>query len=342
MAFENPILLVAVASFACLLIATWVKSQYGWSAAVVVGGCSIVTLALVWTNYQVFSISDWASGSLWRSLVVFLPPLLIGTFVVVWQKPANRELEANPVQPEVAGQEVSSRSVASWLQTGSWLLALAIVPGLITLIPRIHISGVPFVGSVVNPGWPSDFKFTQIMWWAVSSILIYVLVPVLYSRVFRQRIRSYGLSLSFVKTEITLFLLVAPVIAALVWLATADIRFQHMYPFYSMQPNDPNGVTKLLIFEAMYGLSFVALEFFFRGFLVHAGNRVVGVHAVALMASSYCLIHLGKPMPECLSSLIGGLLLGFVSLRLKSIAVGVVAHLTMAWGTDAAVLWRSS
>jgi hypothetical protein len=55
------------------------------------------------------------------------------------------------------------------------------------------------------------------------------------------------------------------------------------------------------------------------------------------MAFAYCLLHLGKPMPECAASLVGGLILGFVSLRLKSIAVGVVAHLTLAWGVDAAV-----
>lgn len=314
-------MLLAVTAVACLLIATWVRFQYTWGAAIVVGVSSTVALSLVWVNYEVSSISWWANGSLWRSLVVFVPPLILGAAILARRARAGS---------------------SPWWRSGAWLLLLAAGPALITFVPRLDAVGIPVVGAIIESAWSNDPQFGQLMWWAISSIAIFVVIPVLYARVFRQRIRDYGLSLAFVKTEIMLFVLVAPVIAALVWLATADLRFRHLYPFYSMQPDDPHGVTKLLIFEAVYGLSFVALEFFFRGFLVHAGSRVVGVHAVALMALSYCLIHLGKPMPECLSSLVGGLLLGFVSLRLKSIAVGVVAHLTMAWGTDAAVLWRSS
>lgn len=317
---EDLWLLFGLASIASLIVGIWVAREYGRQAVGVMGSCVLVALAMVWVNYEVFSFNTWAAGSGWRSLAVFAPSLILGLGVWLWFSRGERRLLAGV----------------------AWVMLLALGPGLITYVPRISVQSVPGLGNVDAVEFSTDPRFLQLLWWALASIALYVLIPVIYAKAFKQRIRSYGLSLSFVKTEIVMFLLVAPVIAVLVWLATADLRFQHMYPFYSMQPDDPNGVTKLLIFELAYGLSFVALEFFFRGFLVHAGNKVVGVHAVALMALSYCLIHLGKPLPECLSSLVGGLLLGYVSLKLKSIAVGVVAHLTMAWGTDAAVLWRSS
>ncbi|MGB3676224.1 MAG: CPBP family glutamic-type intramembrane protease, partial [Candidatus Nanopelagicales bacterium] len=76
----------------------------------------------------------------------------------------------------------------------------------------------------------------------------------------------------------------------------------------------------------------------FRGFMVHAGFKAIGAHAVPLMSIFYCFIHIGKPLPEVVASLVGGLVLGYLSLRLQSIAVGVAFHLTMAWGVDAAVL----
>ncbi len=317
---EDLWLLFAIVVIACAVIGFWVAREFGRRAVAVMASCVLVALVMVWINYEVFSFNSWAAGSGWRSLIVFAPSLILGLGVWLW----------------------SGRSERHWGAGAWWVLLLVLGPGLITYVPRISVQSVPGLGSMDAVAHSTDPKFVQLLWWALASIALYVLIPVIYAKVFGQRIRGYGLSLSFVKTEVMMFLLVAPVIAVLVWLATADLRFQHMYPFYSMQPDDPNGVTKLLIFELVYGLSFVALEFFFRGFLVHAGNKVVGVHAVALMALSYCLIHLGKPLPECLSSLIGGLLLGYVSLKLKSIAVGVVAHLTMAWGTDAAVLWRSS
>ena len=320
MAIENAVVLVAVVAAVCVLIALWVTKEYGRRAAFVLIGCCTVALSVVWINYEVFSFNTWAAGSWSRSIAVFAPSVLLAT--VVWLNVA--------------------RSGGHRFSDLTWVAVLGLGPGLITFIPRVDVGSVPLLGNLLAGPIATDPHFTQLLWWALSSIALYILIPVVYAFAFRQQIRDYGLSLKFVKTEVLLFLLVAPVIAVLVWLATADLRFQYLYPFYAMQPDDPNGVIKLLIFEAVYGLSFVALEFFFRGFLVHAGNRAVGVHAVALMALSYCLIHLGKPLPECLSSLVGGLLLGFVSLRLKSIAVGVVAHLTMAWGTDAAVIWRSS
>jgi membrane protease YdiL (CAAX protease family) len=138
-----------------------------------------------------------------------------------------------------------------------------------------------------------------------------------------------------VRSEATLILLIAPVALAIVWLASADQRFLDTYPFYG------GDGWSLILFEAAYGATFVALEFFFRGFLVFAGQPVLGVHAVPVMAFAYCLLHLGKPMPEAVSSLIGGLILGYLALRLRSILAGVVAHLTIAWGMDASVLSRS-
>jgi membrane protease YdiL (CAAX protease family) len=148
-------------------------------------------------------------------------------------------------------------------------------------------------------------------------------------------VRGYGLSVRFVRSEATLVMLIAPVALAIVWLASADQRFLDTYPFYG------GDGWSLILFEAAYGATFVALEFFFRGFLVFAGQPVMGVHAVPVMAFAYCLLHLGKPMPEAVSSLIGGLILGYLALRLRSILAGIVAHLTIAWGMDAFVLSRS-
>jgi membrane protease YdiL (CAAX protease family) len=58
------------------------------------------------------------------------------------------------------------------------------------------------------------------------------------------------------------------------------------------------------------------------------------------MAAPYCLLHLDKPLPELVLSLFGGLLLGVVASRTGSILAGVLAHVTLAVGTDAAVLLR--
>lgn len=312
---SNP---AAIAIFACcaLIIAGWVRWSYGTAAALVVLALSTAALACVWINYEVLPIERWRHGFLLRTLLIFAVPAVTAAAISWWVGRRGR-LASDPAPTRAA----------RW----GFLAALWLGP-----------AGVLYVSQLQPASGGPDPQWLNLLWWAGLSVAIYVSVPVLYARLTGQRVRSYGLSLAFVKTEASLMLLVSPVIAALAWLASTDARFQATYPFYSTISGDPNSGLKLFGFEVAYGLSFIALEFFFRGFLVHAGFPILGVHSVAVMAFSYCLLHLGKPLPECAASLVGGLILGFVSLRLKSIAVGVVAHLTLAWGVDAAVSAHNS
>jgi hypothetical protein len=86
-----------------------------------------------------------------------------------------------------------------------------------------------------------------------------------------------------------------------------------------------------LLYEISYGIDFISIELFFRGFLVFAFVRFVGVDAVLPMAVFYCSIHFGKPLFECISSFFGGLLLGIIAYRTQSIFGGIIVHLGIAW-----------
>ena len=86
-----------------------------------------------------------------------------------------------------------------------------------------------------------------------------------------------------------------------------------------------------LLYEISYGLDFVTIELFFRGFLVFAFVRYVGPDAIVPMAVFYCSIHFGKPLFECISSFFGGMLLGIVSYRTRSILGGFMVHVGIAW-----------
>jgi membrane protease YdiL (CAAX protease family) len=96
----------------------------------------------------------------------------------------------------------------------------------------------------------------------------------------------------------------------------------------------------LLRWEVVYAVQFVALEFFFRGFLVHGLKHRFGVYSVLVMTVPYCMIHFGKPMPEATASIIAGVALGLVSLATRSIWLGAALHISVAWGMDAACLAR--
>ena len=58
------------------------------------------------------------------------------------------------------------------------------------------------------------------------------------------------------------------------------------------------------------------------------------------MTVPYCMIHFGKPMPETFGAIGAGVVLGFMSLKTRSIWLGAMLHVAVAWSMDAAALWR--
>ncbi len=90
-----------------------------------------------------------------------------------------------------------------------------------------------------------------------------------------------------------------------------------------------------LLFEISYGIDFITIEIFFRGFLILAFAHFMGKDAILPMAAFYCVIHFGKPLPECISSYFGGMLLGILVYKTHTIIGGLVVHLGIAWLMEA-------
>ncbi|MCO4760437.1 MAG: CPBP family intramembrane metalloprotease [Myxococcales bacterium] len=171
--------------------------------------------------------------------------------------------------------------------------------------------------------------------WVMGCFLCYFVVPGLIVR------QVFGLTLSdfylkprnYVRHLPIYGLLFLPVgLLILVFAGSPDFAMQ--YPFYKNQ----QGWADLLIWEAAYGVQFFALEFFFRGFVLRGLAAEMGSMAVLTMAIPYCMIHYGKPLPECLGSIIAGITLGVLAMDTRSIWGGVTIHVAVAWGMDFAAL----
>ena len=86
-----------------------------------------------------------------------------------------------------------------------------------------------------------------------------------------------------------------------------------------------------LIFELCYGIDFIFIELFFRGFIIFAMVRYVGSSVIFAMATVYVFIHFEKPVGETIGSFFGGLILGVLSYKTDSIWGGIAIHLGIAW-----------
>jgi membrane protease YdiL (CAAX protease family) len=90
-----------------------------------------------------------------------------------------------------------------------------------------------------------------------------------------------------------------------------------------------------LRWQVLYAAQFLALEFFFRGYMLQGLRHKFGYGAIFVMVVPYCMIHYPKPLPETLGAILAGIALGTLAMRTRSIWGGVLIHvgvaLTMDW-----------
>lgn len=209
---------------------------------------------------------------------------------------------------------------------GFWLLLL-LAPAFFAMrtVFGIHES---WVKQIIHPD-NSRYVLSLINYIARVFILV---LPVIFTWYIKDR-KDYPLY-GFTKSNNTkIYWLLLAFMIPLIMLAATTPDFLRAYPKAmtnaGLQSTDSIG--RFLLFELVYGMDFLSIEFFFRGFLIITFIRYCGMRAIVPAACFYCCVHLGKPMAEAISSFFGGLLLGIISYNTLSIWGGLLIHVGIAW-----------
>jgi len=216
------------------------------------------------------------------------------------------------------------------------LLALAC---LYFALKMIHWDLYPLLPHSITPPW--DQYTALVLQLPLKLLLLFVF---LYTC---RRLGLFGderlpasVGLTSRNTNLGAYFLLLLAVLPLVALAATQHDFQAVYPkLQNLAFLDgvahPAWPWKLL-YELSYGLDFLGIELFFRGLLVIAMLRFAGTDAILPMAAFYCTIHFGKPLGECISSFFGGLILGVLAARTRTIYGGLIVHLGLAWAMELA------
>ncbi len=180
----------------------------------------------------------------------------------------------------------------------------------------------------------------QLAVWTGVQIVAYVLLPVAVVVFWLGLpLREFGLikkgTAARWKIYVALYLLSVPFLVA----ASSSDTFLATYPFYRLEEGERLWPF-MAIWWVMYAAQFVALEFFFRGFMLHGLRWRLGYAAVFVMVVPYTMIHFGKPLAEAMAAILGGVTLGTLSLRTRSIWWGAGLHLAVAGTMDVLALAR--
>jgi len=177
-------------------------------------------------------------------------------------------------------------------------------------------------------------------YWSGFRCCAYIAIPWLVLRLLRGlRLRDCGLSTRGVVKHLHVYGLLYLIILPPLVMASFTAPFQRTYPFYKLASRS---WSDFLLWEALYGVQFVALEIFFRGFMLHPLKRSLGTHAIFAAALPYCMFHYNKPIAEVLGAAVAGIVLGTLSLRTRSIWCGAMIHISVAVTMDSLSLFHKA
>jgi hypothetical protein len=185
----------------------------------------------------------------------------------------------------------------------------------------------------------------------MMGFVLMVVVPCFIIKfVFKENLRDYGLGLpekDHRRKASVAFVWSLGIACVLVVFATFDKGVQQEYPLFTQRENGQVVWTithwwEFLIYELIYLLFFITIEFSFRGYLLFGLNSIkltlgvghgqtvsiqrFGVYAVLIQMLAYTTWHHGKPAPELLGTLIWGVCVAAIALRIRSILPIIASH----------------
>lgn len=226
--------------------------------------------------------------------------------------------------------------------------AVCLVLVAIVLTLHEYYGGRSFYESSIRPhlaeyskdnAWMRFHLFDELFsygWWVSARVVGYVGPLFLWKVLFpRDSILDMGLrSAGFFKHLWIYIACLAIVVLAMLVLAT-EPEFLNYYPFYK---KSSRSWLDFIAWQAMYWLQFFALELFFRGWMLAALRRTMGMGAIFVMVVPYCMIHYGKPYLEAHAAIVAGVVLGSLAMRTRSIYAGFLVHVSVALLMDSMAL----
>lgn len=182
-------------------------------------------------------------------------------------------------------------------------------------------------GSVLTPEYLKTFH-QPITW--LAGVIIVSSTLLLVHRWLYGTWTLFGIKRT---TSLSSYALLVLMMLPLLLFASAQKDFSLVYPRAKVIAENLGSNAEpwhYLFFETAYTSDFISIELFFRGFLIIVLGKALGKQCILPIALFYFSIHLGKPMFEAISSFFGGLILGAISYKSKSIWGGWMVHVSIA------------
>jgi membrane protease YdiL (CAAX protease family) len=165
--------------------------------------------------------------------------------------------------------------------------------------------------------------YANLYWFGIDIILLLLIPVLIIIFYFRENIKDYGLRSGDINTGLKVSWTVILFMAVLLWFISASGEFSQSYPSLKSARDIS---LQFLVYELALFIYIIAWEFIWRGYMLFGLEKKFGYYAVFIQMIPFVLMHSGKPFIEMLGAIPGGIFLGILALRTRSIFYGVIIH----------------
>jgi membrane protease YdiL (CAAX protease family) len=153
---------------------------------------------------------------------------------------------------------------------------------------------------------------------ALERVILFGFVPALVVLLaFRDRLTNYGWGLGDWRWGVALAVCGCAVMTPIIVTVGSNPDFRTYYAVSSAPVGD------LLVTNL---LDLIPAEFLLRGFLMFTLLRTIGPLGIVIAQMPFVFVHLGKPEVELFSTLLGGMVFGWLDWRTRSIWWSALGH----------------
>lgn len=177
-----------------------------------------------------------------------------------------------------------------------------------------------------------DIYLTEYLYWFLGDFITFFILPVLLIKfVHKEKISAYGLTFGNKEIGFKLSVIFLLIMIPVIWFVSSQTVFVNKYP-HLLSVREV--WSKFFIYEIGMLIYMFVWEFIWRGYMLFGLEEKFGYYAIFIQMIPFVILHNGKPAAETFSAIIGGLVLGYLAIRTRSVYYGVITHMGIMFSID--------